>query len=238
MAGMCAMTPLREMVIDHSGSEACFPEEGLHVSLRKIDAIHGVDLHSATGPLLSAEFAIRGVPKALAIAAIPNLSDVERFRSAMGEQAAQFITPQGFQRWHKSHARKPALCPCCEAAAEKRRATLEQNPLTRIFHHAIGSGMQLRSSIVSPAYGFTASLTPASLAFAEGILEVSGADGTTMIELDPGLCHSLTIVRETLDGERFSTLKLYDSTGTIHLKLAAPGWETEKLWRKICETAG
>jgi hypothetical protein len=235
MAGLCAVTPLREMIGNHTGTRVFFPEDGLQVSLEDIEAIHGIDLETGEDSTLSVEFAIQGLPRAISIAALPNLSDAPRFRRSLRHQRAAVLTNDEYQQWSDSHTRRPAMCPCCAASAEQRRAAPQHNPLSRIFRHAIQHAVPLRCGIVSPAYGFTAWLTPGAIDFDDGRIELTGTDGMSMLEFDPGACHSLAVIRERLDDEPFTIMRLFDSTGNLRLEIGTPGWEAESTWRELCE---
>lgn len=235
MAEMASIVPLAGMVEDESENSVFFPEDGLHLALDAVEAVHGVEIDCRGKRALALEIATLGEPRSLSIVAIPHVSDVARFSVCLNRHPAQVLDEEEYQQWREDFLVRPVICPCCQAAADERRAYPERNPLTRVFCDAIDRDIELRCTLVSPVFGFSTWLKPGHLQFTNGILGVIAEDGQSMLEIDPGVCHTLRIVCRQIDDEPFSEIHLYDSVGTLHFKISARGWDKEAVWRGFCK---
>lgn len=234
MTELAAIVPLSEMVSDEDGKSVFFPENGLHLSLAAVEAVHGVEIDYRTRQALALEIATHGEPRTLSVVAIPNISEMEHFTRCLNHHPADILREDQYQQWRDEHIIRPMICPCCQAAADERRSYPERNPLTRMFCHAIEQELELRCSLISPVVGFTTWLKPKNLQLANGILGVIADDGKSMLEVDFGVCHTLRIVCAMMDGERFTEMILFDSLGNPHFKIAAREWEMDAAWRSMC----
>lgn len=235
MAEMASIVPLTGMVVDEQENSVFFPEEGLHLSLEAVEAVHGVEIDCRDTRALALEIATPGEPRSVSIVAVPNISDLGHFTGCLNHHPADFVSEEDYQQWREGFIVRPSVCPCCHSAAEERRSFPERNPLTRIFCDAIDRNIDLRCGIVSPVLGFTTWITPGSLQFSNGMLGIIARDGKSMMEVDPGVCHTLKIVCRLIDDEPFSEINLYDSLGELHFKIAARGWDKEATWRGLCQ---
>ena len=235
LAELAAITPLTGIVIDDEEKVALLPEVGLQISLKSIEAVHGVEIRHRESQVLAVEMATRGEPRSISIAAIPRMSDMDHFIGALRGHPSETLREEEYQQWRNDFIIRPKMCPCCAAAAEERRAAPENNPLTRIFCSAIGEKRALRCSIVSPHFSFATWLAPKSLQFSGGVIGVIAEDGKSMLEVDTGLCYLLKIVRRRFDGESFTVLKVYDSMGILQLEISTHGWEAERSWHELCQ---
>lgn len=234
MVELASIIHLSDLVVDEESNTALFPEAGLHLSLGAVEAVHGVEIDYRSRHALALEIATPGEPRAVSIVAIPNISDLEHFRSCMNHHPSEILREEEYRRWREEFIVLPVICPCCQSAAEERRAHPENNPLTRVFCHAIEENLPLLCRVVSPIFGFSTWLTPKNLQLANGILGAISEDGRSMLEVDFGVCHTLRIVCRLLDDEPFSEINLYDSVGELHLSIAARGWDKEAIWRGLC----
>jgi len=237
LAELAAIIPLTGMAVDESGNTAIFPEDGLVISLGEVEEVHGVTINYQKRQALALEFATPGEPRGVSIVAIPNISDMESFTRCLHRHPAEIVREDEYERWREKFMVRPAICPCCMAAMEERRENPERNPLTAIFQHAIAEGLELRCEIISPSMGLSTWLAPRGLQFSNGLTGLIGSDNKAMLEVDYGMCHSLRIARQVMDGEVFSEICLYDSIGQLHLKIAARGAKHEGFWREICGEA-
>lgn len=235
MAELATIKPLTALWIDEETGAAHFPEQALSLDLGEVAEIHGVPLDYRANQALALEFATRGEPRSVSIVAIPNISDMDHFTRCLHHHPAEVIDEQEYQSWRNGFVVQPTICPCCQAAADERRAHAETNPLSRIFYRAIDQALPLYCNVVSPVVGLGSWLTPQSLQFSNGVLGAIGGDGRSMLEVDFGMCHTMRVVCRLVDDEAFSEISLYDSLGTLHLKISARGWEHEAAWRWLCE---
>lgn len=234
MAGLAGIMPLGEMVGSEDGRTLFFPDAGLEIALDRIDAMHGIELPTEDGSTLSIEFALRGDPRALAIAAIAPHENADLFRRRLLALRFTSIDPLIYRKWSRAHTQHPVMCPCCSAAAAKRRANPAGNPMAGMFEQAVVRSTPLRCTLISRSCGFTSWLLPSDLSCGNGRLELTGNGGSSLLDFDPGICHSLSITRQRLDGEHFSVMRLFDSKGEAHLEIATPGWQAEADWRALC----
>lgn len=234
MAELASIVPLSGMVTDEEEKSVFFPEEGLHLSVKAVEVVHGVEIEYRNRQALALEIATHGEPRTLSVVAIPNISEMEHFTRSLNHHPADILMDGEYRQWREEFIIRPVICPCCKAAADERRAFPEHNPLTRIFCHAIEHQMDLRCSLVSPVIGFTSWLRPKELQLSNGILGIIAEDGRSMLEVDFGICHTLRIVCRLLDDEPFTEICLYDSLGSAHFRIAARGWDKDALWRSMC----
>lgn len=231
MVEMASIVHLGGIATDEEEGVVFFPEEGLHLALGAVEAVHGVEINCQGKRALALEVATRGETRSLSFVAIPNVSNVGHFTRCMDHHPAEILTEDDYKVWRDDFMIRPSICPCCQSAAEERRAYPERNPLTRILCHAIENELNLRCEVVSPVLGFTTWLQPGNLQLSSGILGAIARDGRSMLEIDLGICHNLKIVRRVLDDEAFSEISLYDSLGTLHFRMSARGWDKEMIWR-------
>ncbi|MES2440883.1 MAG: hypothetical protein V4584_17590 [Verrucomicrobiota bacterium] len=234
MAELASIVTLSGMVTDEDEKSAFFPEEGLQLSLGAVEAVHGVEIEYRTRQALALEIATHGEPRSLSVVAIPNISEMDHFTRCLNHHPADILLEEEYQQWRDGFIIRPVICPCCQAAADERRAFPERNPLTRIFCHAIEQELELRCSLISPVIGFTTWLRPKNLQLSNGILGVIAEDGKSMLEIDFGVCHTLRILCRLVDDEPFTEMNLYDSLGHLHFKIAARGWGHDRVWRGLC----
>lgn len=234
LAELAAIVPLTGMVTDESENSLFFPEQGLHLSLGAVQAVHGVVIDYRTRQALALEIATRGEPRTLSVVAIPNISNMEHFTRCLDHHPAEILREEDYQQWREEFITHPMLCPCCEASAAERRSQPERNPLTRIFCHAIEHGLDLRCHLISRVAGFTTWLRPKNLQLSNDMLGVIAEDGKSMLEVDPGVCHMLRIVCRVVDDEPFTEILLYDALGDLHLTISARGWDKDAVWRGLC----
>jgi len=234
MAEMATITKLSESIRDEEADTLFFPEQGLHISLPAIQHLHTVAIEHRSRASLALEIATRGEPRAISIAAIPHLSDLSAFSGSLAHQPTQPLTVETYDRWRESHIVRPSICPCCAKAAEDRRKNPENNPLSRVFCQAIEQGMTLHCQLSSIAFRFTREIAPGHLIFQNGHITLTSQDGCSMLEIDPGFCHSLTLHRRCIDAEPMTSLRIYSSLGVPELTIDTHGWNAYKDWLGIC----
>ena len=234
MAEMASITSLTECVMDDESQIACYPEQGLYLSLDHIEYLHTVAIEHRSRASLALEIATDGEPRAISIAAIPLLSDLPAFTACLAEQPFHPLSAENYEQWRVSHLIRPSICSCCAEAAEERRQKPETNPLTKIFCHAIEEQMTLHCRLTSPAFRFARSILPGALLFQGGHITLTSQDGSSMLEIDPGYCHSLTLHRTSIDAEPMTCLRIYNSLGTPELTIETPGWSAYDHWLSLC----
>ena len=234
MAEMASITYLTECVMDDESQIACYPEQGLYLSLDHIEYLHTVAIEHRSRASLALEIATDGEPRAISISAIPLLSDLPAFTACLAEQPFHPLSAENYEKWRASHLTRPSICSCCADAAEERRKKPEIHPLTKIFHHAIEQQMTLHCCLASPAFRFFRSILPGALLFQGGRITLTSQDGNSMLEIDPGYCHSLTLHRTSIDAEPMTRLRIYNSLGTPELTIETPDWDACDQWLSLC----
>lgn len=231
MAELAAIMTLSDLVAE--GDDWFFPDSGLNLSAGAVEVVHAIGLECRSGDAMALEIATAGEPRTLSIVASPDFSDMDGFTRSLNRHPAGVVENDEYRRWREEFTQQTIMCPCCQTAAEERRANPEPNPLTRILRHAIENNHPLRCGIVSPVVGLTTWLRPSNLRITGGFVSAISEDGRSMLEVDLGVCHMLRIERRLLDAERFTELRLYDSLGVLHLTLAAKGWKIARVWRGL-----
>ncbi|RYD29454.1 MAG: hypothetical protein EOP87_18300 [Verrucomicrobiaceae bacterium] len=233
MAEMAVFTTLSDSFQSDDGWLS-FPEQGMNLSLDAMQHLHRVAVNHPTRPSLALEIATPGEPRAVSFAAIPSLSDLEAFRGALDLHPSQPLTSCQYHDWRASHLIRTAACSCCAAAAETRRKDPGSSPLARILAHSIAERNPLHCRLHSPSFNFALGITPADLLLDKGRIAITGDDRASMVEIDPGLCHSLLLHREEIDAEPMTVLRACNSLGATELVIATPGHAGYDRWLEFC----
>ncbi|WAC20556.1 hypothetical protein OVA24_04080 [Luteolibacter sp. SL250] len=236
MAEMAVVTALSDSFQSDDGWFS-FPEQGMNLSLDAMQHMHCVAINHHARPSLALEIATHGEPRAVSFAAIPSLSDLGAFRHALDHHPSQPLTSGQYHDWRTSHLIRPTACSCCAGAAEARRKDPGNSPLARILAHSIREGHQLHCRLHSPSFHFALSLTPADLVLNKGHITITGDDCASMVEIDPGLCHSLMLHRKEIDAEPMTVLRVYNSLGVPELVIETPGYEAHDRWLEFCRAS-
>ncbi|MFT3992248.1 MAG: hypothetical protein QM680_12650, partial [Luteolibacter sp.] len=176
----------------------------------------------------------RGEPRSISIAAIPTVSDLNAFSEKLAVHPQTALSPDDYESWRKNHLIRPTACPCCQEAAEERRKNPENNPITRILCHAIDHRQALHCTLHANAFQFTQTITPGHILLSDKNISITGDDHRSMLEIDPGLCHSLHIDRRVVDAEKTTRLTIYNSLGIPELRLETTGWASANQWKNLC----
>ncbi|MES2997026.1 MAG: hypothetical protein V4733_09485 [Verrucomicrobiota bacterium] len=234
IAGLGVMLTLHDLTPDDTRRFLSFPENGLHFAPEEVTAIHGIDLHGSACTAFSLEFAIAGEPRAVSIALTPQESGQRTVQEHLIAFAAGEIDETEYDRWHDENQATAKMCPCCLETANHRRANPRATPLARILRCAAAHKTALRCSILAPEYGFSTWLTPGTTICRNGRIEVASWHEPAVLEIDPGACHSYWIGTERLDGEWFTTMRVFDSHGCPHLQISARGRSHTARWEPFC----
>lgn len=236
MAEMAVITSLSDSFRSDDGWLS-FPEQGLNLSIHAIQHLHCVAIDHHTKPSLALELATDGEPRAVSFAAIPSLSDLDTFRDTLDAHPSQILSSGQYHAWRTSHMIRPTVCPCCASAAEARRKDPGKSPLARILTHSIGEQRELHFRLHSPSFHFGLSQTPAELLLNNGRLTIIGETSSSMLEIDPGLCHSLMLLRKEIDAEPMTQLRIYNSRGVPELTIETSGYDAHDRWLEFCRAS-
>ena len=215
---------------DEAEGEFLFPEDGLCISLREVEAIHAVSLDHNGNPSLSLEVAMDGEPRRLTLLATPEINGMKQFAVGIAGQPSEILVMEEYVSWKKGFTRIPMVCPCCKEAQEKRSLLAEHNPLVAIFRNAIDNRTSLRCEFLSSGLNFSSWIEPARLRITNSKIELICENGTAMLQVDAARCHLLTIKRQTIDGERVTQIGIHDSLAHRHMTLSAKGWDKAAVW--------
>lgn len=233
MAEMAAITPLTESIIDEDSDWLSFPEQGLNLALSAVRYLHAIAIDHPSRPSLALEIATHGEPRSISIAAIPAVSDLGSFSTCLAHHPAQPLTPEHYDRWRSHHLIRPTTCPCCAEAAENRRKNPGASPLAAIFSSAISEAAPLHCRLHSKTFGFSQSFIPENLLMRSGHIGLTGNDGSAMLEIDPGLCHSFTLHRRPVDAEPMTILSIFNSLGVAEVTIETPGYDAHDEWFQL-----
>jgi hypothetical protein len=235
MAEMAAISPLTENLIDEESQWISFPEQGLNLSLAAIRHLHSVEIDHPSRPSLALEIATHGDPRAVSFAAIPSFSDMASFAGNLSEYTRQYLTGEEYDTWRSSHIIQPSACLCCAEAAARRRKNPEKSPLVRIFSSAIAQACELHCRLQSESFRFAHSFVPGNLLMDGSHIGVTGRECLSILEIDPGLCHSLVMHRREIDAEPMTSLRIYNSLGVAELTIETTGWGAYDEWLEFCK---
>lgn len=233
MAEMAVITPLTDSFTGDEGWLS-FPEQGLNLSLPAIQHLHSVSIDHHSRPSLALEVATHGEPRSISFAAIPVLSDISAFRDSLASHPSQHLSSDQYEAWRSGHLIRPTACACCAGAAETRRRDPGNSPLARIFTNAIETRRALHCRLHSNSFRFALTFTPGDILLNKGHIGLTGDDSMSMLEIDPGLCHSLMLHRKEIDAEPMTILRVYNSLGVPELIIETSGFEAHDEWLEFC----
>lgn len=233
MAEVAVITTLGGCFVGHDGCFR-FPETGLAMSLDAIRAMHCIEVEDEAFPSVALEIATPGEPRSVSFAAVPSFSNPRDFGKSLASHPARELTSSQYDTWRARHHVPPHQCPCCKEAAANRRLNPANNPIARILAEAVHSRTVLRCQVHSKVFNFRITLTPGELLVHDSHLGITGEDQHSLIEIDPGFCHSMTIRTERIDSELVTILNIHDSLGTLGLTLETPGEKSAAKWAEIC----
>lgn len=236
MAEMALISPLADS-FRGDGGWLSFPEQGLNMAMDSLQHLHCVTIDHHTRPSLALEIATHGEPRAISFAAIPSISNLEAFRASLESHPSQPLSSDQYHAWRDSHLIRPTACSCCAGAAEARRKDPGKSPLARILRHSIEDGLQLHCRLHSASFHFALSLIPADILLGKGHITITGDDCASMVEIDPGLCHSLMLHRKEIDAEPMTVLRVYNSLGVPELVIETPGYKAHDQWLEFCRAS-
>ncbi len=237
MAEMTMITPLTACLVDDGQDWISFPEQGLNLSLTAIEYLHSVAVEHPSRSSLGLEIATRGEPRSVSIAAIPALSNLAGFTAKLARHDSEFMATKEYEQWRGRQLIRPSACPCCAQAAEDRRENVAASPLAKILSAVVNECRPLHCRLFSPAFRLALSLVPKSILLNQGRIILAGSDDMSLLEIDPGLCHSITIHRRRIDAEMITSMRIYNSLGVPELTVETPGHESYDDWLRLCKSA-
>lgn len=234
MAEMAAIIPISGCFPTDDGWLS-FPEQGLSLHLPAIHHLHSVSVDHPSRPSVALEIATQGEPRSVSIAAIPLFSDIASLEQSLATHPSLDLTSDEYDAWRSSHLIRPTACPCCADAAKSRRENAADSPLARIFSETIEAKRTLHCQLSSDSFRFSRSFVPNELNIRKGQIVLTGDDHTALLEIDPGICHSLKFNRELIDGEPSTLLHIANSLGRTELVISTEGFEVCSKWAQLCE---
>lgn len=235
MSEMAAITPLTGSFANDDGWFS-LPEQGLNVYLPGIRHLHAISIDHPSRPSVALEIATHGEPRSVSFAAIPLFSDIGAFRDCLSIHPAQELSSEEYDAWRAGHIVRPVACSCCAEAAKNRRKNLGDNPLSLIFAEAVENRRPLHCHLRSGTFRFAHTFVPGELLLQGGHIGLTGEGQMAMLEIDPGLCHSLTFDRTRIDADPMTILSLSNSLGETEMTIATPGFDACAEWTRICKS--
>ncbi len=234
MAEMAAIVPVTGCFPTDDGWLS-FPEQGLGLHLHSILHLHSVAVDHPSRPSIALEIATRGEPRSVSVAAIPLFSDITSLEQSLSSHPSLDLTSHEYDAWRHTHLIRPTACSCCADAAKNRRDNAADSPLSRILNETIESKRTLHCHLSSDSFRFSRCFTPDELNVRKGQINLTGDDHTALLEIDPGLCHSLTFNRKLIDGEPTTLLHLANSLGKTELVITTTGFDVCSKWARLCD---
>lgn len=130
------------------------------------------------------------------------------------------------------HLKESITCSCCRERAEFIRQYTAEHPVAIILSHLCNSKVDISFKIKSDSYFSDTTIQPLDYSFLEGIGEIKGVLNERF-SINFTFIHGVRIHAETIDGEDYSTLVLYNSLGQNYLQFSIVGNDSIIQWNRI-----
>lgn len=234
-AELVAIADPGEIVLE-GDDQLLFPSLGLSVSPSRIAGVHAmriVQLPRHSGVL---EFDFEHARFPLGIAIPGDLNGSKRLQEFVATFCEEEVEIPDLLQWRAALSEPFQACPCCQAAAEQRRANPEAHPLAPILSDAIDFGLELHCRITGEGFDFSRFIDPRRMSFQQSItLHDDHGDG--ILRIDPAHAHAIWVLPVRVDGETRTAVRIYDTLGSMNLEFSVPGDSFVAPWQRYCAAA-
>ena len=236
-----AKNPTAELVVMGDSGEAAltsaervlFPSLGLALAPSRLAGVHAS--RTAWLPqnpgLLEFDFEQARFPLGIAIADEPE--GIARLQNLVATFCREEVELPQLLEWRAALAEPFKSCPCCQAAAIERRAHPEAHPLSPILSDVIDSGADLHCRVRGEGFNLSRFIDARWISF-EGGITVHGGPGESILRIDPAHAHAVWVLPVRVDGETRTTVRIYDTLGSMNLELSVPGGSFVAPWQRYC----
>lgn len=234
-AEMVALADGGDTVI-RTEDEAFFPSLGLRLFLPKIAGVHALKVAQLPDHSGVIEMDFEKGFHPLSVALPGDSFGAGHLRELVAAYCLEETELEDLQQWRGTLAEPFQACPCCQAAADRRRAHPEAHPLAPILQDVIDSGLPLHCQIYDRGFQFDRFLEARKLVFRDAIT-VRDTHGECLLQIDPAYAHALWVLPVAVDGEIRSTVRVYDTLGGMNLVLSVACDLFVERWQHYCAAA-
>ena len=217
-------------------SQALFPALGLSLATSRIAGVHAIRVAQLPDHSGMLEMDFEGGHFPLGFALPDELHGTARLRELVASFCAEEIGVEGLLQWRASLAEPFQACPCCQAAAEQRREHPEFHPLSAILADVVDFSLPLHCRLTGGSFEFSRFLDARRLS-CQGALTVCDESGDCVLRIDPAYAHALWVLPVLVDGESRTTVRVYDTLGSMNLELSVVGDAFVGPWQRYCAAA-
>lgn len=213
------------------------PDNGLGFAAKDLIHIHAGVVTIGSRMTYALDFEFAGFSGGLSLQKFPDMIGIEEFVSLVRDLPCEELAHKELIAWRAVQAKPIEMCPSCERHAEVRVRHPERHALYRIFRHVSTRQSPIEFRLSSDHVDMISSFTPFRITLRNGLIILSDVLSHAAIHVDMRTVHSLIIDVITLDSVSYSSLQIYDTTGTQNFNLMAEGVEHAAIWRDLCESA-
>lgn len=234
-AELVAIADPGETVLEGT-DQLLFPSLGLSLSPSRIAGVHAMRIAQLPRHSGVLEFDFEHARFPLGIAIPGDLNGSKHLQEFVASFCQEEVEIPELLEWRAKLAEPFQACPCCQAAAEQRRANPEAHPLAPILSDAIDFGLELHCRITGEGFDFSRFIDPRRMSFQEAItLHDDHGDG--ILRIDPAHAHAIWVLPIHVDGETRTAVRIYDTLGSMNLEFSVPGDAFVAPWQRYCAAA-
>lgn len=220
-----------------SGDSLLFPGLGLSMMRERVAGLHALRMASLpqNPGILELDFTQGRFP--LAFALPDELADGARLREFVADFCVEEVEIMELLRWRDALTAPVEACPCCKAAAAERRARPDLHPLAPILADLVELQLPMHCRIRGDGFDFSRFIEPRRLSFDGGAITLNDDSGECVLRVDPAQAHALWVLPLCSDGETRSSVRIYDTFGSMNLEFSVPDDRFVRPWQGYCRTA-
>ncbi|WP_367870495.1 hypothetical protein [Luteolibacter sp. Populi] len=121
--------------------------------------------------------------------------------------------------------------------ADHRRSFPDRHPLAPILGDLTELRLSAHCRVIGSGFDFSRFITARRLFFGEGTITLNDDSGDCVLRIDPAHAHALWVLPVQVDGECRTTVRVYDTLGSLNLEFSVPGGQFVAPWQRYCAEA-
>ncbi|WP_265594574.1 hypothetical protein [Haloferula sp. BvORR071] len=214
-----------------------FPGLGLSLLPSRLAGLHALRLARLPQHVGMLEFDFEKGSFPLSIAVPDEFSAGSRLKSFVAAFCAEEVTVEELFAWRAEFTPAFEACPCCQSIADQRRACPERHPLAPILADLAELRLSAHCRLIGSGFDFSRFITTRALSFDEGTITANDDGGDCVLRIDPAFAHAIWVLPVQVDGECRTTVRVYDTLGSLNLELSVPGDQFVAPWQSYCAQA-
>lgn len=210
------------------------PDNGLGFAANDLVRIHAGEV--AVGALMThaLDFEFARFPGGLSLHKFPGMDGIDGIVTLLRDLPCDVLGKEELIAWRDEHTEPFEICPCCEKRAAERALNPGRHPLYRILRHAVVLRTPLEFRLSADHVDMTSSFAPCRIILRNGFIILSDALSQAAFHVDMRSVHALVIDVITLDSVSYSSLRIYDTLGTLNFHLMTEEPRHAAVWRDLC----